>query len=77
MSYSATELRQNLYKILDGVLETGKAVEIVRKGRKLKIVPEVKSSRLERIVPHDTIVGDPEGLADFSWEDSWHGEDQL
>lgn len=44
MPYSATRLRQNLYAILDSVLENGQPVEIERKGHILRIVPEERHS---------------------------------
>ena len=40
MIFTATKLRQNLYNILDGVIDSGIPVEIERKGVLLKIVPE-------------------------------------
>jgi antitoxin (DNA-binding transcriptional repressor) of toxin-antitoxin stability system len=41
MAVSATQLRQNIYSILDEALKTGKSVEIERKGKTLRIVPQV------------------------------------
>jgi len=43
-----SRLRENLYRILDQILETGEPVEILRKGKKLKIIPE-RSRSLERL----------------------------
>ncbi|MCK4542739.1 MAG: hypothetical protein KAU17_10950 [Spirochaetales bacterium] len=40
MPISATKLRQDLYNILDQVIETGVPLEIARKGHIVKIVPE-------------------------------------
>ncbi|MEO5925458.1 MAG: hypothetical protein ABIR70_16680 [Bryobacteraceae bacterium] len=40
MAVSATQLRQNIYAILDEALATGTPVEIERKGKLLRIVPE-------------------------------------
>ena len=37
MSISPTQLRANLYKLLDQVLETQKPIEIVRNGQLLEI----------------------------------------
>lgn len=39
MKISASQLRANIYKILDEVLSTGTPVEIERHGQILKIVP--------------------------------------
>ena len=46
---SATKLRQNLYIILDSVVDSGIPVEIERKGRILKIIPEKRSSKWDRL----------------------------
>ena len=77
MVYSATKLRQNLYNILDRVLETGIPIEIERKGSKLRIVPERPVSKLGRLEPHDTINGDPDDIVNLGWEKEWKGEPEL
>ena len=43
MTISASTLRQNVYKILDEVIETGKEIELSRKGKKLKIILDSSS----------------------------------
>jgi hypothetical protein len=64
-------LRQNLYRVLDEVLETGEPVIIDRKGRRLKITLEAPR-RLEMLEPHaDYIVGDPDDLVHIDWSDQW------
>ena len=49
MKVTASTLRQNVYSILDQALATGEPVEILRKGRRLRIVPEQKPSKLARL----------------------------
>ena len=49
MPITASKLRENVYRLLDEVLETGKPLEIERKGRILRIVPEAKVSKMERL----------------------------
>jgi prevent-host-death family protein len=72
MGYKATELRANIYKILDQVLATGKPVEIERKGRILRIVPAESSSAVERVQPiPDLINGDPASLEHLDWSGEW------
>jgi len=69
----ASELRNNIYRILDRILETGRAVVIERKGRTLRIVPDEPPSKLDRLRPHpDCIAGDPEELVHVDWSDTWH-----
>lgn len=43
---NATNLRINLYKILDQVIETGIPVEIERKGKTIQLVPVEKRDKL-------------------------------
>ena len=63
MKLTATKLRQNVYAILDQVIETGIPVEIERKGKIVRIEPEKKKSKFDRIPPWpDLIVGDPNDL---------------
>lgn len=59
MPYTATRLRQNLYAILDSVLESGQSVEIERNGHILRIVPEERFSIWDRLEPHRIVNGDP------------------
>ena len=72
MTVSASELRQNVYRLLDQVLTTGEPLEIKRKGRTLRIVPDAPPNRLQRLRPRpDAIVGDPEDLVSIDWSDTW------
>jgi hypothetical protein len=74
MRMTASRLRENIYKVLDHVLETGAPVEIERRGRKLRIVPadDAPRRKLERLEPRPgTIVGDPEDLVHLDWSAEW------
>jgi prevent-host-death family protein len=73
MKVSVTELRQNLYRIIDTVLETGEPVEVARKGGTVRIVPDKKASIWDRLEVHDVIAGDIEE----SWHGIWDGEPEL
>jgi len=68
---SAVKLRQNLYNILDQALETGVPVEVERKGRILKIVPEAKPSKLAKLKKRNCLVGDPESIVNMDWLKKW------
>lgn len=73
MTVSPSELRANIYHLLDQVLETGIPLEIERKGRRLRIVAEEPPSRLDRLVPHpDFVRGDPEDLVEMDWSEYWN-----
>ena len=69
---SATELRKNIYKLLDQVIESGHPLTVKRKGRKLLIGPVQPASRLARLEAHpDCIVGDPQALVEMDWSQEW------
>jgi prevent-host-death family protein len=72
MDVTASELRQNIYRLLDRVLETGEPLEIVRKGKRLRLVPMEPVHRLDRIVGNPgAIVGDPDELVSIDWSREW------
>ena len=73
MAVTATELRQNIYKLLDQVLESGEPLEIERNGRRLKIVPAERPSKLDRLRPHPGfMMEDPEYYVHIDWSGEWH-----
>lgn len=73
MTVNPSELRADLYRLLDKVLETGIPLEIERRGRRLRIVADEPSSKLDRLVPHPgTVIGDPEDLIEMDWSDYWN-----
>ncbi len=66
---SATELRTNIYQLLDEVLHSGLPIEVKRGERKLRIVPVEKADKFQNLVYRpDVIQGDPEELVTLSWE---------
>ena len=71
MSLRASALRENIYRILDEILETGVPVEIERKGRLLRILAVEPKSKLANLKWRDVIVGDPEDLVHIDWSEEW------
>lgn len=71
MTVSSTKLRENIYQILDTALKTGEPVEIRRKGRTLRIVPEPVVARLASLRRRPTIKGDAEDLVHVDWWGEW------
>ena len=66
---TVTELRGNIYKLLDEVLNTGIPLEINKGGKRLKIIPAGKSNKLQNLVSRpNAIRGNPDDLVDISWE---------
>lgn len=73
---TATQLRQDIYQLLDQVIETGKPVEIIRNGRKLKIVldeepkPEAEFSRLALMKERPgVLLCDPDEIVSIDWSE--------
>lgn len=72
MPISASQLRQDVYRLLDQVLATGRPLEIERHGQLLRITPAAGASRLARVVPRpDLILGDPDDLVSLDWSATW------
>jgi antitoxin (DNA-binding transcriptional repressor) of toxin-antitoxin stability system len=68
----ASELRQNIYRILDRVLETGEPVIIERKGRLLRIVTDEPPGRLASLRPNpDYLAADPDDVVHVDWSEEW------
>ncbi len=74
MPLTASKLRQNIYRILDQILQTGVPVEIERAGRLLKIVPvdSPKKSKLDNLEDHpDFLLCNPDELVHLDWSNEW------
>jgi prevent-host-death family protein len=66
---TVTELRGNIYNLLDEVLSTGIPLEINKGGKKLKIIPVGKSKKLQNLVSRPNVIkGNPDDLVSISWE---------
>lgn len=66
---TVTELRSNIYNILEEILTTGVPLEISKGGRKLQIVPVEKEDKLQNLIYRpNAIKGDPEDLVHIEWE---------
>ena len=72
MSVTATQLREDIYQILDKVLEHGQPVEILRNGRKLRIIAVDPPAKLSRLVKRDCLVGNPDALTSLDWSAEWN-----
>lgn len=73
MGITASHLRENLYTILDQVAETGASPEIVRKGRKLRIVTDQQPDIFSLLKKHpDVLPGNPEEIIHMNWFKHWH-----
>lgn len=68
---TATELRRNIYQVLDEVLETGQPVEVIRNGRPLLIMPAAPARNLSDLPRRNFVNGSFDELVETSWEGSW------
>lgn len=72
MAMTASKLRQDVYNIIDRVLETGKPVEIERKGKKVLLVSAEPASKLDRLVKRPGFLrDDPESYIHIDWSKDW------
>jgi antitoxin (DNA-binding transcriptional repressor) of toxin-antitoxin stability system len=63
-----TQLRTDIYNLLDEVLKTGLPLEIKKGGKRLRIVPVEKVDKLKNLpVRSEVIQGDPDDLAEIDW----------
>lgn len=65
MSITVTELRANLYRLIDEVIETGQPLVVERNGHKVVIERSPLVSR------PDFVKGDPEDLVHLDWSGEW------
>lgn len=78
MSITPSQLRANLYRLLDQVIETGEALEIRRNGHVVRLVPAAPVSVLSRLLPHpDYVQGPSEDLVHQDWSSEWDPENAL
>jgi len=69
---TATQLRKDVYRLLDKVVDSGEVIEVKRKGKLIRIEPADGAHKLESLKPHPgTIAGDPEELVHIDWSDQW------
>ncbi len=72
MVLTASKLRSDIYRILDRVLETGQAIEVQRKGRRVRIVPVDPPTRLARLRTRDLLTDDdPDAIVHLDWSGEW------
>ena len=64
-----TELRGNIYNLLDQILNTGIPIEINKGGQKLRIIPVREVDKLQNLVSRPNVIkGNPDDLVDINWE---------
>lgn len=65
---TVTELRKDIYNLLEEVLTTGAPLEINKGGRKLRIMPVEPVDKFANLVyKPDVINGNPEDIVHIEW----------
>jgi hypothetical protein len=68
----ATNLRKNLFRILDKAARTGKSIEIESKGRRFKIIALKPPDKFANLQKHpDVFSGELDSLIDIDWMTEW------
>ena len=66
---TTTELRADIYHLLEEVLATGMALEVKKGNRTLRIVPVAQPNKLDNLIARpEAIQGDPEDFVAMQWE---------
>jgi len=72
---TATQLRKDVYRLLDQVVTSGEVIEVTRKGKLVRIEPVGGGYKLESLKAHpSSICGDPDALVHTDWSDGWQPE---
>lgn len=66
-----TQLRKDLYCILDQIINSGEGVEVMRDGGSVLLLAQKGPGKLANLKRRATIAGDPEDIDRVSWEGSW------
>lgn len=73
MGISLTELRANLYKLVDSVIASGEPLEVDRNGRTVLISPAPPPAKLDALVKRPNVItGDPDDLVSIDWSGEWN-----
>jgi len=78
MRVTASQLRADVYNLLDGVLNSGEPLEIERNGRVLRITAERPRNWMDHLVVRDgAVTGDSEDLVSIDWSVYWNPDEQT
>lgn len=66
---TVTELRRNIFNLLEEVLDTGIPLEIDKGGRRLRIAPVEPVDKFANFEPIPNLLkGDPEDIVHIEWD---------
>ncbi|MDQ2773869.1 MAG: hypothetical protein M3Y57_02920 [Acidobacteriota bacterium] len=61
MTVTTTEFRKNVFQLLESAIN-GEAVDVLHKGRTIRLVPEGQPSKLSRLRKRNILVGSAEDV---------------
>jgi antitoxin (DNA-binding transcriptional repressor) of toxin-antitoxin stability system len=71
MRVTASQLRSDIYNLLDRVIATGEPLEIERRGVIVRVVAP-REDWLDHLPRREgVVVGDPEDLVHLDWSERW------
>ncbi|MBI5508188.1 MAG: type II toxin-antitoxin system prevent-host-death family antitoxin [Deltaproteobacteria bacterium] len=73
MVLTASKLRQDVYRILDRVADTGAPVEVTRRGKRLRISLVEASSKLSRLKRRKILKVPLDEIVRMDWSSEWTG----
>jgi hypothetical protein len=73
MVVTPSKLRQNIYKLLERIVQTGIPLEIKCKGNHLKIIIDEKMGKLKNLRKRKGLNCDPEEIVHMDWSTEWTG----
>lgn len=70
---TASQLRQDIFRILDSVIESGRSISILRKGEIIHLAPVKKQSKIAKLKKHDFSDEPLEAFDHIDWSTEWTG----
>ena len=74
MAITTSELRQDIFRILDSVIELGRPISVKRKGQIIQLVPEKKKNKLDNLKVHRFSDEPLEAFDHIDWSHEWTGD---
>lgn len=66
-----SQLREDIYNLLDQVIETGVPLEIKRRGKVLRVMLDKKASKLNNLKKRDVMSASPHHYIHLDWSKKW------
>ena len=66
-----SQFREDIYNLLDQVIETGVPLEIKRKGKVLKVMLDKKASKLSNLKRRAVMTASPSYYVHVDWSKKW------